>query len=177
MIHFGPKTGGRTFNYDVFMYFIVATPGIAFCKLFEATKLVFEKSKVPVRVVSVLEPFPHEHETPIYPIARDSMVGVRNDLAKFGFGVRMHHFVSIEDENPFMTIWEMIERPIFLFWPSAIKVKLNNLRAVFLCDLLRAVIACGIDYEELISPCDGREATRKVERFVFDRDENGYGNF
>jgi len=134
VIHQGGETARGAFDQDVFVDLIIAARGIDVGDLFVAAELMTKQAKVPIGEISVLEPFAHEHEAPVNPVAVHGVVRIGHDSAKLGFGVGREHFVGIENEHPFVTERQMGERPIFLLGPRAVEMKLFHLGTVRLSD-------------------------------------------
>ena len=125
----------------------------------------------------MLEPFAHKHETPVDPVAVGGVVRIRDDGAHFGLGGGFELFVGIENENPLVAEWEVLEGPVFLFGPSAIEIELHDFGTHRSGDVLRAIRARRINHKHLISPRDRRKATRQIGGLVLDRNDDGKGNF
>src|SRR5882724_3730933 len=111
------------------------------------------------------QPAPEEKETAVNKITHN-LARVRNRTREFIFRLRRQDFVSIEDENPLILKRKMLERPIFLFRPNAIELKLHYLRAVSPGDFRRAISALRIDHENFRRPLHRAQATRQILRFV-----------
>ena len=155
------------------MHLVVPALRIDVGEFFVAAEAVFEESQIPVRVVGVPQPFSHEHETPVDPVAGDGMIGVGDDGAKFRLGFRRQHFIGVEDENPLVPERNILQRPVFFLRPPAVEFELHDLRTVILGDLLRAIRARGIHDHDLVRPMHRGQAGREIRCLVLDRYDDG----
>src|SRR5438067_2382302 len=135
-----------------------------------------EKTQVPIRVIGMPEPFPHEHETPVDPITSE-LAGFRDGPGEFRFRFRRQDFVGIQDENPFVPEWQVLQGPVLFLGPGAVELKLHDLRPVLLRDLGRTIGALRIDHENFTGPANRVQATRQIASFVLYRDEDRNRHF
>src|SRR3954470_519861 len=105
------------------------------------------------------EPFPHEHETSVDPIARDVPCFL-DRFCEFASGFRRQNFICVENEDPVVSEWEILECPVFLLWPGAVEVELHNFRSTRRGDLDRCVRAVRIDHENFVGPFHAIETAR-----------------
>src|SRR5204862_3801657 len=109
--------------------------------------------------------------TPVDPIAVD-LAGFRDGPGEFRFRFWRQDFVGIQNENPFVPEWQVLQGPVLFLGPGAVELELHDLRPVLLRDLDRAVGALRIDHEDFIGPAHRLQATRQIISFVLYRDEN-----
>lgn len=159
MIHQRMKAIRGAFDDDVFVDLIIATRGFDVGDFFVTAEFVTKETEVPVGEIGVLQPFAHKHETPVDPVAVGGVVRIRDDGTHFGLSGGFEDLVGIENEHPLVTEGERFKRPIFLFGPGAIELKLHDLGTHRSGDILRAICACRIDHENLISPSNGFQAS------------------
>ena len=103
----------------------------------------------------MFEPFAHKHEPAIDPITVDGMIRLAGDAPKFGFGFGRHDLIGVEDEDPFVFEGQILQSPVFLFWPDAIEMKLHHLRTVCFGDAGRPIGALRIQDKDFVRPRDG----------------------
>src|ERR1700704_4296978 len=108
-----------------------------------------KQAEVPIWVIRMPKPAPHEHEMPVDPIPGD-LTRVRNGTGKLFLRFRRQHFIRVENEDPFVPERKILERPILFLWPGPVKLKLHDMRAIFPRDLDRVVRALRIDDEYFV---------------------------
>ena len=176
MVHLAGQTPRFALHHHMLMHLIVATFRIHVRQLFITAQPVFEEPQVPVWVIGMLQPFAHEAEPPVDPIACHRMIRLRHDPTKLFLALRRHHLIRIEDENPVMLERQVLQRPVFFLRPDAIERELHDLCPKPRGDFLRPIRALRINDEDFIRPSHRSQAARKIHRFVLDRDEYGDGD-
>src|SRR5437763_9574665 len=97
-----------------------------------------EEPQVPVWVVGMTQPFPHEHEMAVDPVAGD-ITCFRDRLRELLRGFRRQSFVRVENEDPVMAERQVLERPVFFLRPGAVELELHDLCATLFRDRYRPV--------------------------------------
>src|SRR3954467_7986095 len=123
----------------MFMDLVVTALRRAHYKSLITTETVSEESKIPIRIVGVAEPSAHEHKPTIYPVAIFACAISGNNTREFVRCFWGEHLVGIEDKHPLVAKRQVLQRPVFLFRPHSIKIKLVHNRTGFFSDGLRAI--------------------------------------
>src|SRR6266567_8226866 len=134
-----------------------------------------KKAKVPIRIVGMPQPAPHEHETTIDPVT-SNIACLGDCFVEFRFRWRRQNLVGIENENPFVAKRQVLERPILFLWPGAVEFELHHFGAEVLGDRDRAIRALGIDHENFVRPFHTVETARQIHRFIFNWNDDGNRN-
>ncbi len=174
VIHLRLQAPGRSLHHDVLVHLVVSALRIAVGELLVTPQPVLEEAQVPVRVIGMLQPLAHEHETPVDPVARMRFVRIRNDPPNFRFSLRWEHLVGVEEKDPLILERQILQCPVLLLGPSAFEIKLHDFRTGLLGNLFRPVRALRIDNEHLISPIYRVQAPRQNLRFVLDGNNYRY---
>src|SRR6185437_2666273 len=99
-----------------------------------------KKPQIPVWIISMSEPFPHEHETPVDPVTGD-LARARDRAPELRLSLVRQNLVRIEDEDPLVAKGQIFQGPVFLLRPGAVELELHDLRAQFFRDPLGPVAA------------------------------------
>lgn len=129
VVHQASQLRRGTVHDDMLVNLVVAAGRIDAGDFLVVAQAVFEEAEIPVGKVGVLQPTSHEHEATIDPVTRDWVLRIADDETNFLFGFRWQRFIGIENENPFVTERQVLERPVFFLRPSAVVVELQDLRA------------------------------------------------
>jgi hypothetical protein len=117
----------------------------------------------------VPQPLAHEHEPPVKPVAVN-MLGSREGygIAELSLCSCGKHLIGIEDKNPVVPKWNIVESPILLLRPRSSKLELYDFCAELLSNLLCAISARRVDNINLVRPADRTQAPRQICRFILD---------
>src|ERR1700722_19483777 len=85
-----------------------------------------EERHLPEAISSKAKFSPKKIDPKKYPVAY--AVGVTNRLFNFMGQARGHNLIRIQQQNPFILEWKRIKRPLPLFRPTAMVMKLHHLR-------------------------------------------------
>src|SRR5437763_15736767 len=99
-----------------------------------------KEPQVPVWVVRMTQPFPHEHEMAIDPVAGD-IARFRDRLRELLLRFRRQSFIRVENEGPVMAERQVLQRPVFFLRPGAGALELHDLCAALFRDRYRPVAA------------------------------------
>src|SRR6516165_11245738 len=71
MLKLGFQASRPSPNNNMFMDLYVAAVRLSFNQALEATQFMLEQAKVPIWIISVLQPFAEKHESPVDPVSSD----------------------------------------------------------------------------------------------------------
>ena len=107
VIHLATQATGRPIHHYVFVYFVIAAIRYGIRQFLVTTGRMPEKTKVPIGVIRVTKPSPHEHEATVDPITCNS-ISIADGSSKFILSFRRQRLISVQDKNPFVAEGKMV---------------------------------------------------------------------
>src|SRR4051812_6482359 len=90
-----------------------------------------EKPEIPVRIITVPQPPPKKEKAAVNPIPAD-LPRLCDRLRYFFARSWRQNLIRVQNQDPFVPKRESLDRPILLFWPGPVELKLHHLRSVSL---------------------------------------------